>query len=113
VLVNLIENALRYAKSRVDVTVVRDQGDVVVCVSDDGRGIPQADRERAFGRFIRLDDARSRDDGGTEGAGLGLAIVRATAQAHGGSAWLEDASPGLRAVVRLPAATSRPTAAAR
>ncbi|HEY7432029.1 MAG TPA: HAMP domain-containing sensor histidine kinase [Streptosporangiaceae bacterium] len=113
VLVNLIENAVRYAKSGVDVEVTADGTHVIVRVTDDGPGIPEADRERAFGRFVRLDDARSRDDDGTEGAGLGLAIVRATAQAHGGSAWLEDASPGLRAVVRLPAATSHPTAAAR
>jgi len=80
-------------------------------------GHPAADRERAFGRFARLDDARSRegDEGG--GAGLGLAIVRATAQAYGGRAALEPAVPtgppagdtsgsggGLRAVVRLPLA---------
>lgn len=114
VLVNLIENAVRYAKSGVEVAIAAEGGDVLIRVTDDGPGIPgAADRERAFGRFVRLDDARSRDDDGAEGAGLGLAIVRATAQAHGGTAWLEDASPGLRAVVRLPAAaTSRPTAAA-
>jgi signal transduction histidine kinase len=69
-------------------------------VTDDGPGIPAEDTERAFGRFSRLDDARSRD--GSEGAGLGLAIVRATAEAHGGSVSLEDAGPGLRATVRLP-----------
>ena len=63
---------------------------------------PAEDAERAFGRFSRLDDARSRD--GEEGAGLGLAIVRSTAEAHGGSVSLSDAGPGLRAVVRLPLA---------
>jgi signal transduction histidine kinase len=73
-------------------------------VSDDGPGIPAADRERAFDRFVRLDDARSRDETETGGAGLGLAIVRAIARTHGGSAYLEGAAPGLRAVVRLPAA---------
>ncbi len=57
-----------------------------------------------FDRFTRLDDARSREDAEDGGAGLGLAIVRATAAAHGGTAWLEDAAPGLRAMVRLPAA---------
>jgi signal transduction histidine kinase len=100
---NLIDNALRYAKSGVRVTARREPGDVVLTVTDDGPGIPAADRERAFDRFVRLDEARSRDDDSTSGAGLGLAIVRATVLAHGGSASLEDASPGLRAVVRLPA----------
>jgi signal transduction histidine kinase len=121
VLVNLIENAVRYAKSAVEVAVTHEAapgtpgpGYVVVSVTDDGPGIPEADRGRAFMRFVRLDDARSRDDDGPGGAGLGLAIVRATVAAHGGSAWLADAGPGLRAVVRLPvAATSDPTAAAR
>ena len=80
-------------------------------MSDDGPGIPAADRERAFDRFVRLDDARSRDEAETGGAGLGLAIVRAIARTHGGSAHLEGAAPGLRAVVRLPVdeAASRPS----
>ncbi|MBO0804983.1 MAG: sensor histidine kinase, partial [Nocardiopsaceae bacterium] len=78
-------------------------------VADDGPGIPAADAERAFGRFTRLDPARSRDGEDDGGAGLGLAIVRATAQEFGGTARLEPACPGgnppgLRAVVRFPAA---------
>jgi len=101
---NLIENALRYAKSGVNVTTRRERDDVVLSVSDDGPGIPAQDRERAFDRFVRLDAARSRDGQEAGGSGLGLAIVRATALAHGGSAGLEDASPGLRTVIRLPAA---------
>jgi signal transduction histidine kinase len=108
-LVNLIDNAVRYARSQVTVTVHAKPGDqcAVLAVTDDGPGIPAADAERAFGRFTRLDAARSRDDEDPGGAGLGLAIVRATAQAHGGTAWLEPAfpessPPGLRAVVRLP-----------
>jgi signal transduction histidine kinase len=127
-LVNLIDNAVRHAGSGVDVAVTCTGTDVVLSVTDDGPGIPEPDRERVFGRFVRLDDARSRDGDGIEGAGLGLAIVRATAQAHGGRAWLEDATPGtgLCAKVALPAAapgtaaggtrgdvTSAPTAAAR
>jgi signal transduction histidine kinase len=104
-LVNLIDNAVRYAKSSVAVAVTWSGEWGELTVTDDGPGIDEADRERAFDRFARLDDARARcsDDGG--GAGLGLAIVRATAQAHGGSAHLEPApspDPGLRAVVRLP-----------
>ena len=101
---NLIDNAVRYARTRVTVGVARDGSSVRLTVTDDGPGIPPGDRQRAFGRFARLDDARSRDGDDQGGAGLGLAIVRATAQAHDGSAWLEDAQPGLRAVVLLPAA---------
>ena len=74
-------------------------------VVDDGPGIPAADRERVFGRFTRLDDARARDAGG---AGLGLAIVRELVRRHGGTVRLDEADPrtgsGLRAEVRLPAA---------
>ena len=115
-LVNLVDNAVRYAKSSVTVTVRRDGMWAELSVTDDGPGIPGPDRERVFGRFARLDDARSRDDDEPGGAGLGLAIVRATAQAYGGTAYLESASaelspagdisgsaPGLRAVVRFPA----------
>jgi signal transduction histidine kinase len=101
---NLIENSVRYAKSGVDVATRREGEDVVLTVSDDGPGIPPKDRERAFGRFVRLDAARSRGEHEQGGSGLGLAIVRATALAHNGSARLEDASPGLRAVIRLPGA---------
>jgi signal transduction histidine kinase len=116
-LVNLVDNAVRYAKSSVTVTVRRDGMWAELSVTDDGPGIPGPDRERVFGRFARLDDARSRDDDEPGGAGLGLAIVRATAQAYGGTAYLESAAaesspagdsagsvPGLRAVVRFPAA---------
>jgi signal transduction histidine kinase len=123
--VNLVDNAVRYARSSVVVSARRDGAWAELSVTDDGPGIPSADRERAFGRFTRLDDARSRDGAEAGGAGLGLAIVRATAQAYGGSAHLEatpaadgaersgpadDAqrpgAAGLRAVVRLPAATA-------
>jgi signal transduction histidine kinase len=115
-LVNLVDNAVRYAKSSVVVSVTTDGAWAELAVTDDGPGIPAADRERAFGRFARLDDARSREGDEAGGAGLGLAIVRATAQAYGGTAVLEPAAahspagdasgpgPGLRAVVRLPLA---------
>jgi signal transduction histidine kinase len=120
-LVNLVDNAVRYAKSSVVISVHGDAAWTELSVTDDGPGIPAADRERAFGRFARLDDARSREGDEAGGAGLGLAIVRGTAQAHGGTAFLEAAGPantppgdisgsgpGLRAVVRLP--TARPQA---
>src|SRR5271157_1228783 len=102
-LVNLLDNAVRHAASQVCVSVRGDDGWAVLVVSDDGPGIPAEDAERAFGRFSRLEAARSRiGDEGVAGAGLGLAIVRSTAEAHGGSMSLSDAGPGLRAVVRLP-----------
>jgi signal transduction histidine kinase len=112
--VNLLDNAVRHAAGQVRLSVragdgaarggdgaARAEGGCAVLeVADDGHGIPAADRERAFGRFSRLDDARNRE--GEDGAGLGLAIVRATAEAHGGSVTLGDAAPGLRATVWLP-----------
>ena len=104
-LVNLLDNAVRHAAGQVRVSVGAQDGRAVLVVADDGPGIPAEDRERAFGRFSRLDGARSRTgEEREEGSGLGLAIVRATAEAHGGSVSLEDADPGLRAVVRLPLA---------
>jgi signal transduction histidine kinase len=116
-LLNLVDNAVRYAKSSVTVAVGRHDAWAELSVTDDGPGIPGPDRERAFDRFARLDDARSRDGDEAGGAGLGLAIVRATAQAYGGTAALEtpleDSSehgPGLRAVVRLPATNWAPDA---
>jgi K+-sensing histidine kinase KdpD len=74
-------------------------------VTDDGPGVPAADRERVFGRFTRLDDARARDGGG---AGLGLAIVRELVRRNRGTVVLTDAAPGLRAEVRLRAADPPP-----
>jgi signal transduction histidine kinase len=103
-LVNLIDNAVRYARTGVTVTVGADRDWALVSVADDGPGIPAEAAQRVFDRFTRLDDARSREPGDHGGTGLGLAIVRATAAAHGGTAWVQDAAPGVRAVVRLPAA---------
>ena len=105
-LVNLIDNAVRYARGQVTVAAAAADGSILVTVTDDGPGIAACDQERAFERFTTLDGARARRDGDTSGAGLGLAIVRATAHAHGGTTWLEDAGPGLRVVVRLPWAAS-------
>jgi signal transduction histidine kinase len=106
VLVNLVDNAVRHAASRVAVTVSTDGGEVVLVVTDDGPGIAAGDRERVFERFTRLDDARGREQGG---AGLGLAIVRELVGGHGGTVSLGDAGPGLRVEVRLPSAPASPT----
>ncbi|HEY8472118.1 MAG TPA: HAMP domain-containing sensor histidine kinase [Natronosporangium sp.] len=102
VVANLADNAVRHARSRVELAVTTDGDQQLVTVTDDGPGIPQADRERVFDRFTRLDDARARDAGG---AGLGLAIVRELVRRHGGTVRLTDADGGgLRVEVRLPAA---------
>lgn len=97
---NIADNALRHASEAISFTV-RDQGDhAVLVVEDDGPGIPAADRERVLERFVRLDDARARDDGGT---GLGLAIVAEVVAAHGGTVEVTGAaSGGARVEIRLP-----------
>jgi len=98
---NLADNAGRHARSRVDFSLgEQPDGSVLLRVDDDGSGIPEPDRKRIFERFVRLDDARSRDDGGY---GLGLAIVAEVAAAQGGSAIaVESPSGGARLEIRLP-----------
>ncbi|WP_063128740.1 sensor histidine kinase [Nocardia fusca] len=100
VLGNLVDNAQRHAATAVRVTLERRGDRAVLVVTDDGPGVPEADRERIFQRFVRLDDARSRDEGG---AGLGLAIVRDVVGRHEGTIRVEPAdSGGARFVVELP-----------
>jgi signal transduction histidine kinase len=93
VLSNLLDNARRHTPEQgtIDVTVDQpDQATVRIRVADSGPGVPPADRERIFDRLVRLDEARTRDaeqrpgQAGSAGAGLGLAIARGIAQAHGG-----------------------------
>ena len=78
---NLLANALRYAKQRVNVTVMRDKDLYRLVVEDDGEGIPESDRTAIFGAFTRLDTSRNRHTGGF---GLGLAIVARIAALHRG-----------------------------
>ncbi|MFZ3495253.1 sensor histidine kinase [Streptomyces sp. 5.8] len=120
VLDNLLDNAQRHAREAVTVTVTAEPGGsgrssesgrpcrpgesggpagVLLEVRDDGAGVPEADRERIFTRFTRLDASRSRDAGGT---GLGLAIARDIASAHGGTL-SAGPGPGGRFQLRLPA----------
>ena len=101
VVANLLDNAVCHAGTAVELAVAADGAYQVITVSDDGPGISEADRERVFQRFTRLDDARARDAGGS---GLGLAIVRELVRRHGGAVALRDAEPGLLVEVRLPKA---------
>jgi len=96
---NLIENALRYG-DRARITVKTDANTAQIIIEDDGPGIPDADQERVFDPFVRLETSRSRETGGT---GLGLSIARTIIRAHGGDVVLANcASGGLRVVVTLP-----------
>ncbi|HZN82677.1 MAG TPA: ATP-binding protein [Mycobacterium sp.] len=98
---NLGENAARHASSRVDIALADLGDDVVLTVDDDGPGIPESERERVVQRFVRLDEARSRDDGGS---GLGLSIVEEVVRAHGGSMSITQSTlGGARIQVMLPA----------
>ena len=99
ILDNLLSNADRYAASEVRLDVSEHDGAALLTVSDDGPGIPADQRSRVFERFARLDASRSQESGGS---GLGLAIVDQLVQSLGGTVRLEDAEPGLRAVVTLP-----------
>ncbi|BBY67730.1 two-component sensor histidine kinase [Mycolicibacterium helvum] len=97
---NLLENAARHAFSRVEIVVSEDCDFAVLTVSDDGPGIPPADRLRVFDRFVRLDSARSRAGGGT---GLGLSIAAEIVNAHGGTITVADRLGGGTVVkVQLP-----------
>ncbi|MEV5574047.1 HAMP domain-containing sensor histidine kinase [Spirillospora sp. NPDC052269] len=98
---NLLDNAARHARSLVSITVETRGPDAVLMVSDDGTGIPVADRERVFQRFQRLAEGRKRDTGGS---GLGLPISRDIAQAHDGSLVIADTKLGARLVLTLPLA---------
>jgi two-component system sensor histidine kinase KdpD len=101
VLVNLLENALKFSSPTdpVEVSAVAEPGRIVVRVRDRGPGIAEADRERIF-------DAFERGDGVARGSGLGLAIARGFAEANGGRVWVEPSAPstgGSTFVLALPA----------
>jgi two-component system, OmpR family, sensor kinase len=97
---NLVENAIRHTPkgTHIRATVARDNGEVVLAVEDDGPGVAPELREHIFERFVR-----GAGDRGSS-SGLGLSIVRAVAESHGGGVVLEDVKPGARFVVRLPGA---------
>ena len=101
-LFNLCENAVRYNKpdGSVIVTVGQEKGKAFFSVKDTGIGIPEADRERVFERFYRVDSGRSKQSGGT---GLGLSIVKHAAQCHGAAIDLDSrVGEGTTITVRFP-----------
>ncbi|WP_326702979.1 HAMP domain-containing sensor histidine kinase [Streptomyces cyaneofuscatus] len=96
---NLVDNAIRHAASRVQVTVQSQDQQIILSVHDNGPGIPAENGELVFERFVRLDDARSRDRGG---AGLGLPIARELAHHHRGTLVLVPSDTGACFQLRLP-----------
>ncbi len=94
--VNLIENAIRHCAggARILLGIRREGKRIVTLVRDDGRGIPEKERERVFRRLYRLEASRT-----SPGTGLGLSLVKAVADLHDAEIRMEDARPGLRIVV--------------
>jgi signal transduction histidine kinase len=103
-LANLVDNAVKYAdegaaQPEVVIAVGQDAGAVTLSVTDNGAGIAEQDRIRVTERFVRLEESRSKP-----GAGLGLSLVSAVAQLHGGKLVLDDNCPGLAATLQVPGA---------
>lgn len=98
-LTNLIDNALKYCgePGRIELRVTTTNDGVRILVGDNGPGIPESDRDRVTDRFVRLESARHRP-----GNGLGLPLVKAVADQHGGQLILTDNHPGLAAILDLP-----------
>ncbi len=108
-LANLVENAIKYgqpvvpspegAAKSADILIEahRDDDNVLLSVTDHGPGIPEADRQRAVERFVRLEASRTQP-----GSGLGLSLASAVATLHGGSLRLADSQPGLRVTLVIP-----------
>lgn len=88
---NLTGNAVRHARSRVGLSVTVNERRINVDVVDDGPGVPATQRDKIFERFVRLDESRARDSGGT---GLGLPIARQIAMAHHGGLVLCESPRG-------------------
>jgi two-component system sensor histidine kinase BaeS len=108
VLANLMTNALRHTPpgGTVRVSAAPDAQAIAIAVADNGEGIAGEHLDRVFERFYRVDPARARSSGGT---GIGLAIVRAIVEAHGGTVTADSDGPGSGATftVRLPAGHAR------
>ena len=121
-LANLVENAIKYGQPKpavqplgadvaaADSTILiearRDGDRVILGVTDHGCGIPEGDRKHAIERFVRLEASRT-----LPGSGLGLSLASAVATLHGGDLTLDDAHPGLRAALSIPARSGEGLAA--
>jgi signal transduction histidine kinase len=96
---NLLDNAVKYGKSA-RVQLLTSPAAITIAIDDEGPGIPDAELQRVFEPFYRLEQSRSRETGGT---GLGLAIAQSIAQVHGGQITLANRpAGGLRAILSLP-----------
>ncbi len=109
-IVNILENAIAYSPdgSLIEVAAYEDRGNVVISIEDEGPGIPQADIERIFEKFRRLEEPSDRNRGGHKGAGLGLSIAKGFIEAMNGR--IAAASPiahgkGTRILISLPKST--------
>ena len=98
ILNNLLENANRWAESKIQVRIGSTETDFWLQVLDDGPGVPEAERENIFERFVRLEPDRARSSGGS---GLGLAISRSLADAHGGTLLYLANQPAVGAAFEL------------
>ncbi|WP_255988059.1 HAMP domain-containing sensor histidine kinase [Chitinolyticbacter albus] len=104
-LANLIENALRYGAGRIEVGVAIESRHIALSVRDYGAGLTEDEMLRVTEPFVRLESSRH-----TPGSGLGLTLVKAIAEAHGGELVLTPAEPGLRVTIRLPRSGLTPDA---
>ena len=96
---NVIENAIKYTpdKGNISVSLIQLSTEIVITIADNGPGIPASERENVFRRFYRLDQSRS-----SSGNGLGLSMVSAVISMHNGTIKLENNTPGLRTLIKLP-----------
>ncbi len=101
-IVNLVENAIKYAKTaegapKIEIGLEQQPEHIRICVSDNGTGIPEKDRQRVLERFVRLEVSRSET-----GSGLGLSLVSAVARLHKGTLEIKDNDPGTKVLITLP-----------
>jgi two-component system phosphate regulon sensor histidine kinase PhoR len=115
-IINLLDNAIKYApETEVVKVVVRKEGDsVVLRVIDRGPGVPPDEQGRIFERFVRGARTSSGEGPSVRGSGIGLALVKHIAESHGGKAWVESrAGEGATFVVTVPVTGARPRGPAR
>ena len=101
---NVLRNGIRYAPehSNIDVSVAEEEGAASITVRDYGPGVPEETLARLFDPFFRVEEARDTSSGGS---GLGLSIAKRAVQAHHGTIFAENSSPGLRVRISIPLVT--------